>query len=116
MSLQSPMTYTKWTLEKLVVEARKFQTKQKFRIKSSSAYAAAKYRGIIEKICSHMTPAHVSWSDEMLATEAKKYQSRIDFKSGSDGAYQVAHNRGLIRPAWKNPHFCRAIIKQSQSL
>jgi len=90
------MANTKWTYEKLIEEARKYQTKQEFRTKSSSAYASAKYRGIIEKVCSHMTPAHVSWSDEMLATEAKKYQSKIDFKNGSTGAYQAAHKRGLI--------------------
>jgi len=80
------MTCTKWTYENLVEEGIKYQTKQEFRAKSSSAYAAAKYRGIIEKICSHMTPARVSWSDEMLAAEAKKYQSKYYFKKGSNGA------------------------------
>ena len=79
----SLMTNTKWTYEKLVEEARKYETKQEFRAKNSSAYAAAKYRGIIEKVCSHMIPARISWTDEMLAAEAKKYQSKIDFKNGS---------------------------------
>ncbi|WP_236631739.1 hypothetical protein [Legionella pneumophila] len=69
--------------------------KQEFRTKNCSAYAAAKYQGIIEKVCSHMIPAHMSWSDEMLATEAKKYQSKIDFKNGSSGAYQAAINESL---------------------
>ena len=56
------MTNTKWTYEKLAEEARKYETKQEFRAKNSSAYAAAKYRRIIDKVCSHMIPAHVSWT------------------------------------------------------
>jgi hypothetical protein len=77
------MPNIKWTYEKLLEEARRYETKQEFRNKSSSAYAAAKYRKIIDDVCAHMSPPRTSWTDEMLAAEAKKYATKTDFKNGS---------------------------------
>ena len=101
------MANIRWTYKAIAEEAKKYDTKQVFRDKSSSAYAAAKYRKIIDNVCSHMTSPRTSWTDNMLAEEAKKYQSKIAFKKGSNGAYQTAHKRGLIsqicahmKPKW----------------
>ncbi len=73
------MPNIKWTYEKLLEEARRYETKQEFRAMSGSAYAAAKYRKIIDDVCAHMTPPRTSWTDEMLAAEAKKYKTKTDF-------------------------------------
>lgn len=46
-----------WTLEKLVEVAAKFTTRGDFRKGASGAYQAARKRGLLDQICSHMAPS-----------------------------------------------------------
>ena len=46
-----------WTLEKLVEVAAKFITRGDFRKGASGAYQAARKRGLLDQICSHMAPS-----------------------------------------------------------
>ena len=70
------MANTKWTYESIEKEAKKYKTKQDFRTKSSLAYAAAKSRKIIDKVCSHMLPAYTSWTYGTIVSESKNIKPR----------------------------------------
>jgi hypothetical protein len=50
------MTYLsrQWTDEELHMEALKYKTRSEFKYVNASAYAVARKRGILDKICSHM--------------------------------------------------------------
>ena len=115
------MAFVKWTQQTLLKEAKKYKTKKDFRTNNSSAYAAAKYRGVLEKVCAHMIRARKCWTNKMLEDEAKIYNSRIDFKKGSNGAYQAASNRGILNqvcshmdslnPKWTIGKICKEALK-----
>lgn len=93
------------TDEELVLEALKYKTRTEFAKCSNGAYQAAKRRGILDKICSHMPircvstghkPPNYRWTDELLAQEALKYKNKTDFIKNAWGAYQAARDRGIL--------------------
>ena len=88
----------KWTYEKIVEEAKKYETRREFK-KESLGYMAATNRGILDEVCQHMkeTPKKkIKWSDDMIVKEAKKYQTRGEFAQKSLNAYNSARNRGIL--------------------
>lgn len=91
---------TRWTEETIAAEALKYRTRKAF-YKESSAYAAASKRGVLDKVCAHMTSeeprkGRTNWTEEMLAVEAKKYSTRVAFQRGSPNAYKAARCRGIL--------------------
>ena len=109
----------KWTYEKLLAEARKYNTKIDFQKGNPNAHRASLRHGILDKICEHMegTPRrkspYVKWTDEMLFAEARNFKTRFDFQKGNLNAYQRCHRRGLLDkvcqhmsdlPHWDKPH------------
>jgi len=62
--------------------------------------------------------------DNKYEVDEAVFSSSLNSKDEDDGylmlyVYNRENNKSefvILRPAWKNPHFCRAIIKQSQSL
>ena len=87
-----------WTLEKLVAVAAKFNTRNDFRRGASAAYQAARKRGLLDQICSHMAPSKTGkkWNKAAVALEASKYSHRSDFENGSSGAYDAALKNGWL--------------------
>jgi very-short-patch-repair endonuclease len=95
----------KWTDEMLASEALKYTTRYGFQKGSPAAYVAARDRGILDNICTHMprwvdrsginNPVFI-WTLEKLQAEALKYNSRSEFKEKSYGAYQAANSRNLL--------------------
>lgn len=86
----------RWTYEMLAEEAKKYKTKSEFRKGSPSAYTIAYRYGIMDKICTHMTPLLHKWSEEELAQEALKYMTRKEFEVGSKNAYAAACRCGIL--------------------
>lgn len=95
----------KWTLEKLQVEALKYETKSEFRKNNNGAYQIVKKRGLLDTICSHMPKRDVlwgtkhynfKWTSELLQVEARKYKTRSEFQEKSNGAYHTAHKRKVL--------------------
>lgn len=82
--------YTKWTDEKLVAEAKKYQTRGEFLKGSPSAWMTAKRRDMLDEITAHMYDARFKWTKRMLKNEAKKYKTRSAFFKGSRSAYSAA--------------------------
>ena len=91
------------TLEKLVEVAAKFTTRGDFRKGASGAYQAARKRGLLDQICSHMAPSKTGkkWNKASITLEASKYSYRSDFENGSSGAYDAA-----LRNSWLDEVCC----------
>ncbi len=87
-----------WTLQKLLDVALEFETRGDFRKGASDAYQAARKRGILDQICSHMQPAKTGkkWDEKSLGIEALKYRYRSDFEDGSSGAYDAARRLKIL--------------------
>jgi predicted GIY-YIG superfamily endonuclease len=75
-----------WTESELAKEAKQYNTLKEFRKNSSSAYAIAHQRGVIDFISSHLTRERNFWDLESVKAEAKKYATRSEFSAGTPGA------------------------------
>lgn len=89
-------TRRKWTEEDLRAEASKFSSRGQFQKKALGAYLAARKRGLLEDICSHMDQMRQDWTYEDLKKEALKYNTRSDFYKGSNKAHQAAGRRKIL--------------------
>lgn len=87
----------KWTIEKLMADALKYQTRGEWEKKSSGAYKVAMKRGIMDECCGHMTVLRKSWTYEELKADALKYQTRKDWREKSGNAYHAAARRGILK-------------------
>lgn len=86
---------SKYSLEILESEAKKYSKRWEFQKNSSAEYQAAKSAKVLDIVCAHMNPTDVRWSEEELQTEALKYSSRGEFQKNSK-AYRVAYNKGIL--------------------
>lgn len=94
-----PLPKVKWTDEAIFEEAKKYSSKEDFRKACSAAYTIAHKKGIIEKVCSHMTSPrkiHDYWTFEQCQKTALKYHSKIEFKKNDGSAYSTAIRNGWI--------------------
>lgn len=88
-----------WGKEKTQVEALKYKTRGAFQLGSGGAYHAARKRGWLEDICSHMTSPmrpHGYWTLERCAAEARQFETRTEFQKGSPQAYKAAYGKGYL--------------------
>lgn len=83
----------KWTKEKCIEEALKYDTKNEFRLNSLS-YNTARREKWLNEICKHMIMIHKPkgyWSKYQCHIEALKYSNRSDFMKNSVSAYSISH-------------------------
>ncbi len=85
----------KWTLKAVKAEAEKYISRTEFSRGSGSAYFAARKKGWLDDVCSHMTSRFV-WNIESVKLEAVKYETRIEFIKKSNGAYNAALKKGWL--------------------
>lgn len=92
-----PVWFT-WTESKLRKEAKKYLTRKDFIVGSKSAYESARKRGLLDKICRHMTAGNrkSKWIKSACEYQAKKYSSRSQFQYGSPSAYEAARVSGWL--------------------
>ena len=81
-----------WSLEKCLVEAKKYDTIKEFRINSPSAYSTILQKGWKDDALKHMAPASRirKWDKARCLQEAKKYMNRKDFRDYAPGAYKAS--------------------------
>ncbi len=88
------------TKEICAEEALKYSSRGEFQTASKRFYIAARRRGWLDEICSHMEYLR-NPSDELTlercAEEARKYETRTDFARGSTGFYIKARRMGWMR-------------------
>ena len=82
-----------WTEERCAEEALKYTSRRDFQVNSLGAYNAAKKKGLLDTICSHMArtskPAGY-WTKARCIREAKRYKSISDFRKNCPSAFNIA--------------------------
>jgi len=87
---------TQWTKELIHKEALKYSTRSEFERNNKPAYKASVRRGIMDTMCSHMTPLQIKWTKELIHKEALKYSTRSEFKRFNCAAVGAAERRGIM--------------------
>lgn len=101
-----------WTYDTCYSEAKKYQTKNQFRIGCYSAYRKARKEGWFEDYTWIVNGYALEgkkrrkWNYESCFEEAKKYKSRTEFQygKGSSCAYKLARKEGWLKDyTWFSP-------------
>ncbi len=82
----------KWTKERILAEARKYQSRTQFSKGNESAYRAAGKYGVLSKACEHMRPR--SFSKDEVAAVAQLYTSKQKFYRNHPREYHKALSMG----------------------
>ena len=87
----------KWTKEKCIEEAKKYEWKTDFIKKSPGAWAACKKMNCIDEATANLKiKLNRHWTKETCWIEAKKYISRGEFSIKSKGAYIFSTRKGWL--------------------
>lgn len=86
----------KWSEEKLLLEALKFESRGEFAKKSPYAYNTLLKNGLLGKACSHMKQLPTYWTTENLKEEALKHKTRHEFQKNRKAAYNAALRFGIL--------------------
>ncbi|MFU2936918.1 hypothetical protein ACM7NO_26540 [Pseudomonas aeruginosa] len=89
-----------WTLELILLEARRYPSVPQFKSAARNAFAAAStnnWLGLIDDIL----PRRASykgrkWTKQALEVEAAKYNKRSDFRNYAEGAYRAAIAQNIL--------------------
>ena len=86
----------RWTSDKVLADAKSFQTIGGWTKASGGAVSAAKKMGLWQQATAHMEkPKNVlKWNREAVLLDARKYTSRSEWKKHSGGAYSSATRNG----------------------
>lgn len=86
---------TFWTEKDLIVEAKKYETRQQFFKANRSAYDAAARKKILDKVCFHMI-THTKKLELQVYAAAKKYKYRSDFLKNERKSYVWAFEHNVL--------------------
>jgi len=84
-----------WTTKKIHKISLRYDTRNDFKKNEPNAYAAARRKKVVNKVCSHMIQKWENWTFEKIQDEALKYKHRSDFEKSSR-AYDAARKRKII--------------------
>lgn len=79
-----------WTKEKCSEEAKKYETRDVFKVECGSAYSSACKNFWLDDICNHMTLLLHTWTKEECNEEAKKCSTRTEFCNKNEKAYRAS--------------------------
>ena len=88
-----------WTQERCYAEAKRYNTKKEFRLKSGGAYNVARKHGWVLDYTwlEEKSKPNGYWTQERCFEEAKKYKTRSEFKKGNDSAYSLAMKNDWLK-------------------
>jgi hypothetical protein len=100
----------KWTLELLQEEALKYKTRGEFSKNSPLAYNSARYKRVLDKICSHMTKAKSNYNTkkskeytfDKIQSLALTCRNKIEFRLNHNTAYNYAKKQGIYDKIWSH--------------
>ena len=104
----------KWTLKKIIDDARKYNTKKNWYETPKSSYDAAKSRGLLKnkKVIGHFkkTTYPVKWTLKRIIADVKKYNTRKEWRENSakdkaGNSYSVAVAKKLSKDERVVGHF-----------
>ena len=90
-----------WTKERVIEDAKNYNSRSEWRNKSSAAATMAKRNGWYEEATSHMLLLvdHSKWTKNAVLAEAKNYASRSDWSNSKNGSYGAALRNGWLEEA-----------------
>ena len=91
-----------WTKERILEEAKKFNSRGEWTKKSHSSYNLARKRGLIVEATKHMTGPDYKWTRENILAEALKYNSMTEWVQKGGASHTIARRKGLISEASKH--------------
>ena len=92
----------KWTKDRVLKEAARFQSVSEWKRVSPGSYKAAKSDGYYDEIKSRMSlltlapTSNHKWTLESIRQDARKYETKTEWRNRSGGAYQAAKRLGVI--------------------
>lgn len=87
---EKAMRPTKWTIEAIKEEAKKYSSRWEFGKNCRSAYEAALRYEVLDSVCLHMQPSrkkNLAFTFEELKTIAARYSTKADFRRNDSEAY-----------------------------
>lgn len=98
--LKKPNGY--WTKERVIANAKKYNTRIEWRKDSPSAHAIGNEKGWSPEATRHMKRLHKPngyWTKEKILLDALKYTCLKDWRKSGNSAYQVARKNGWGKEA-----------------
>ena len=101
MKERSFITNLKWTKEKVLLDAKKYERKSDWQKNSPNAYSAANRNLWNKDATAHMKERFykLKWTKEKVLLDAKKYKRKSDWNKNSPGAYRAAKRYGWFEKA-----------------
>lgn len=96
------MKRSKWTLEELKQESKKYKTITEWSKLGKGSYSAASKNGWLAELTSHMPRAikpNGYWTRERIFEDAKKYKTRSEWRKNSSSATTMATRNGWFEEA-----------------
>lgn len=93
----------KWTNEAIRKEALKYSSRNKFCKNTYRAYFRALKVGILDEVCSHMTPA--LWDIKTVTEAALKCNNKADFRNNYPGAATYARKANIYKSITQHMDF-----------
>lgn len=94
-----------WTKEKLISDAKKYETRAEWRSSSPSAYVTAKSKKLLDECCKHMQNIRKPggyWTKNNVVKSAKKYQTIVSWSMAESAAYDASKRNGWYKEATKH--------------
>lgn len=95
--------YIKWTDERIIAEAKKYNTATEFRKAMPYVYSKGLETGALKKVFRKLdlTPkrqrhANGYWTREKMLSEARKFESLKELREGNISLYILLHKSGLL--------------------
>lgn len=86
---------TRYTERELYAIAARYRMRSEFFKMHPGAYDAARSRGLLEKVCSHMVRRRV-WTTEAATMVARRFKNRNEWWRKSPGSYRHIEKAGLL--------------------
>lgn len=99
---------TIWTVDKILSESAKYETRLDFKNGSPLAYSSARKQGLLDEVCSHMKCGRTIWDKESVIHEASKYSTASEFSTKQAGAVCAAKRDGYwqeLKQTWEPSRF-----------
>jgi predicted GIY-YIG superfamily endonuclease len=93
--------FRKWSFNKVMLEAQKYNRRVDFKKSSPNAYNCAHKQGWLELVCSHMPKPHC-WTEDECIENAKMFKTRNVWRKKQSGAYKAAKNLGCFEKCVKH--------------
>ena len=100
--VKEPRSNLKWTFEKVQQEAKKYNSRKEFGLKSPSAYQKALDMKWIDKISTHMKKGYTKWTKEKMMEIISDCHDMNDVKKKSAALYIYITRHKLQKELFRN--------------